>query len=367
MAVELVELGLAKPSSQEILAPERLEGLTGFLVALIELLAEIAIDDETLRTPAYRSTLSLHADELQGGPKPERLTAMQSQCLSASREYFAKSRQYWTDKETEFRQMISLLMSAVSSMTEGNETYHSRILASSDQIWQLAKLDDIRQLKAQLASGVEHLKMTVEEKRQQDQRSLTILSTKVATLQEKLNDAVQKAALDGLTGLANRETFDHQIERLVGERDPRRPRFLLALLDLDDFKKVNDTHGHPIGDRVLVAASQQLVEGIRKNDLVARYGGEEFAIIMHEIELAEGEERIQQIMHAVASTSFEYKKASKTQEVQFTMSAGLTAFVPGDSAEELIGRADAALYAAKHQGKNRLVVKKKSRLRSLLH
>lgn len=366
MAVELVELGLNRQPPQFTQAVELASALTGFLSSALAVLSEIAIDDETLRTQAYRQMLARCCDRLREQPSQKELEKLQSECVDGSREFYAKSRQYWFDKESEFRQVIDMLMSAVSSLTEGNESFNSKVVASSDSIRQLVKLDDIRQLKAELAAEIEGLKMAVEEKRQKDQHSLVALSTKVTALQEKLQDVVQKAALDGLTGVANRESFDRELQRSVALREPEPSRFVLALLDLDDFKLVNDTHGHPVGDRVLVAAARVLAGNVREDDFVARYGGEEFAVILRNIALPEGEKRINEIIQAVSSMCFEYGKPPRQQLVEFTLSAGLTAFVPGDSAEEIISRADAALYAAKDRGKNRLEIKKKSRLRSLL-
>ena len=136
---------------------------------------------------------------------------------------------------------------------------------------------------------------------------------------------------------------------------------MLALADIDNFKMINDAHGHPIGDRVLVGAAQILSGSLRPADFVARYGGEEFAILLSGMKLAGAEARIGDLLKTIAAHRFEYESGS----LQFTLSCGMAEFVKGDTADVLIARADDALYDAKRKGKNRVVTAKKSVLKSL--
>ena len=122
---------------------------------------------------------------------------------------------------------------------------------------------------------------------------------------------------------------------------------MLALADIDNFKMINDAHGHPIGDRVLVGAAQILSGSLPARRLVARYGGEEFAILLAGMKLAGAETRIGDLLKTIAAHRFEYELGS----LQFTLSCGMAEFVKGDTADALIARADDALYEAKRKGK----------------
>jgi diguanylate cyclase len=131
--------------------------------------------------------------------------------------------------------------------------------------------------------------------------------------------------------------------------------FSLLMLDLDDFKKINDTHGHLIGDRVLVAFCQKCRNSIRGDDVLARYGGEEFAIILPGANLKNSLKKGRQICDAVSSARYATSSNQNDDYLSVTVSIGVTLFKKEDTAETIIGRADKALYKAKRSGKNCVV------------
>ena len=161
--------------------------------------------------------------------------------------------------------------------------------------------------------------------------------------------------------MANRGSFDKAIEGWVESDD----KFSLAMVDLDDFKKINDTYGHPVGDRVLLGAAQALGKSIRSGDMVARYGGEEFVVLLRNCNLVMAETRLSQILEDLANTRYEYGSGPEKCHIQFTASCGLAEFDSGESTDDIVQRSDQALYEAKKRGKNRVVVKKKSLLKGL--
>ena len=160
------------------------------------------------------------------------------------------------------------------------------------------------------------------------------------------------ATTDGLTGLYNRRTFQQRIDEMR-ERAHRQGRTLsLILCDIDHFKKINDTRGHLVGDEVLRQIGRLLGDTVRKVDVAARYGGEEFAILLEATEL----EGAQLLAERIRQEAERMPLSSEKGPFHCTLSLGLATF-PGDgrSTTELIAHADAALYAAKHQGRNRVV------------
>lgn len=161
----------------------------------------------------------------------------------------------------------------------------------------------------------------------------------------------QKVRTDALTGVANRAAFD---ERLLGELERARRTqcpLALCLIDIDYFKKFNDTHGHQVGDQVLQAVAKALDETIRKMDFVARYGGEEFAVIAPECNISKAGSLAERLRGAIEEIQLQVAG----QNLQVTTSIGVAfAQWPGfeRSSAELIKSADAKLYEAKHAGRN---------------
>jgi len=151
----------------------------------------------------------------------------------------------------------------------------------------------------------------------------------------------REALTDPLTGLANRRSWDRELEVAVGEANRAGGPFCVALIDLDHFKSYNDRHGHLAGDRLLREAASAWRSLIRDADLIARFGGEEFAVLLPNCTASDG----QRIVERLRTSTPRGQRSS----------AGLTAWTPGDSAENLTARADAALYAAKRAGRDRLV------------
>lgn len=160
---------------------------------------------------------------------------------------------------------------------------------------------------------------------------------------------------DFLTGLATRAVLDGRLAEEVSRARRHRRRFALALVDLDNFKLLNDRHGHPEGDLVLRGVADVFRGSVRESDLVARYGGEEFALLLPEARLAEARARLEALRLTVEATPFADRAGRVAHRV--TLSAGLAEYPDdGGSAAELMAAADARLYAAKRAGRNRVVV-----------
>ncbi len=163
------------------------------------------------------------------------------------------------------------------------------------------------------------------------------------------------ALIDGLTGLYNKQMF---LEFLDKEREfsvRRDSPFFLAFFDIDDFKKVNDTHGHLIGDEVLRILGAIFLKAARKSDIIARFGGEEFAWIIHNDNKEECFSILERIRNEIFTTVF-------PKDLTISVSIGLAQYAPNnnDCMENLIHQADTAMYQAKREGKNRTVMHQES-------
>jgi len=181
----------------------------------------------------------------------------------------------------------------------------------------------------------------------------------IDALQRVITQARAEALTDGLTGLSNRKAFDQRIARLVAEAgaepEPElAPGFCLILLDIDHFKAFNDTYGHQLGDHVLRLVARVLVDGIKGRDMAARYGGEEFAVLLPDTAAAGGRVVADALRRAVGDKDL-VNRTTGERLGQITLSAGVAAYAPGQSVEEVIRAADAALYRAKCAGRDRAV------------
>jgi diguanylate cyclase (GGDEF)-like protein len=175
-------------------------------------------------------------------------------------------------------------------------------------------------------------------------RAVQVLAVDAAVAIERadlLSTLSQLADTDELTGLPNRRTWDETIRRAVGYASRTRRSLCVALVDLDRFKAYNDRFGHQGGDRLLKSAAAAWRTALRDSDTLARYGGEEFAIALPSCNAAEAEDVLERLR-------------TLTPDGQ-TCSIGVAEWVPGESAVDLVARADRALYAAKHGGRDALV------------
>ncbi|MFE8070999.1 GGDEF domain-containing protein [Marinobacteraceae bacterium S3BR75-40.1] len=186
------------------------------------------------------------------------------------------------------------------------------------------------------------------------------------SLDEMRRDLREREALlrdfslrDGLTGLRNRYYFDEALATQMSIGQRQHNWLSLLLIDLDHFKRVNDTYGHLAGDAVLKHAAQCFRDSFkRKTDILARFGGEEFAIILPDTDLATAAELAEKIRHVLQSSPIRFE----SQQINYTASIGVAAIQPveGQSDNELIAAADAALYRAKTEGRNRIATAGKS-------
>ncbi len=164
----------------------------------------------------------------------------------------------------------------------------------------------------------------------------------------------QLATYDPLTGVMARRSFFESCETLIHQCRRHDKALALAIIDLDDFKQINDSLGHGAGDAVLKAFAQRVSAILRQSDLIGRVGGEEFAVAMYETRIEESQIALEKIRRAVEEGQVLYAGAV----IRYTISIGVADYNPGccEEIDALMRRADNALYAAKRAGKNRIVL-----------
>jgi diguanylate cyclase (GGDEF)-like protein len=159
------------------------------------------------------------------------------------------------------------------------------------------------------------------------------------------------ARRDGLTKLPNRRAFDDALRAQFGRADGLADATALLMIDVDHFKRINDTHGHGIGDDVLRAVAQTMASDVRLADRVFRFGGEEFAVLLVGADAANAQTAAERLRQAIAAVRVPIAQGA----LQVTASIGVAAATGGSSPEALVDAADAALYRAKQDGRNQVV------------
>jgi diguanylate cyclase len=175
---------------------------------------------------------------------------------------------------------------------------------------------------------------------------------KIEALERNLEDAILDSTMDGLTGVANRKSFDVTLRKLAGDAMNSGDNLAMLMIDIDHFKRVNDTWGHPTGDIVLRHVAKTLQKSVRGGDHVARYGGEEFTVILPRTDDQAAVSVAENIRVGLTREPFLLELDPPMTPI--TISIGVACYDPGEPLTEWVERTDAALYRAKKDGRNRV-------------
>lgn len=181
------------------------------------------------------------------------------------------------------------------------------------------------------------------------QQRLENTEKKLETQTDQLASYLKEARTDGLTGLPNRKSFDKAIDELYATWQKQQQPFCIGLIDIDHFKKINDTYGHPAGDAVLKHMAQTLQSELSDVVCVARYGGEEFGVLSI-ANLNDSANLLDRLRAVIAKIQIEHDG----KFIDISLSAGVAQIVTGERIGQLVRRADEALYASKLGGRNRV-------------
>ena len=185
------------------------------------------------------------------------------------------------------------------------------------------------------------------------EQQLSESSARIARLRNSISTLKKEATTDSLTGLCNRRAFNARLRRACLEAKTDAQPVSVLLIDVDHFKRVNDTYGHRAGDMVLRLIGRLLLQDVKGRDTAARYGGEEFAVLLLGANLKGAATVAEQIRAAMEGKQLIGKTAAEATD-KITISIGVAQFQPSESVSTLLDRADAAMYRAKQQGRNRV-------------
>jgi diguanylate cyclase len=333
-----------------------------FLLAirsLLQLLKEFALDLKEIDSDGYKKDISHLFEKISTENKLRQIESRFEKGKKRIDAFIELQKKYLLDREIEFKDIIDILSRAMVTLDTENREYNQKILNQSEKIEEITRLDDIKKLKKALIQEIEQIRETVKEKQSRDSTKLEILSKQVNNLSVELERVRTESRTDGMTGIYNRKAFDSHISTLVEKNTVCRAPFSLLMLDIDNFKKINDQYGHPTGDRVILAIINECRQSIRGEDFFARYGGEEFVIILPGASLKNAKKRAEHICKSIASTRYYLDDVAGSPTLTVTISIGVSSFRKADTVTTVTQRADKALYAAKHNGKNCVFSEKK--------
>jgi diguanylate cyclase len=258
------------------------------------------------------------------------------------------------EAKSTLKDLIGLFVTRLSELTESTTEYHQRVEGYAGR---LEGADDIQTLKTivdELMSDTRS--MQVDMTRYHDEivearRQAEYAEGRVRKLEVELEHVSEQVSQDQLTGALNRRGLDEAMQREMARAERRKSGLCVAVLDLDDFKKLNDTYGHQAGDDALVHLTKVVRKTLRPTDTVARYGGEEFIILFSETDLEQAVSVMRRLQRELTKRFFLHNN----ERLLITFSAGVAMLAPGESQEAVFARADKAMYQAKVQGKNRVV------------
>jgi diguanylate cyclase len=252
------------------------------------------------------------------------------------------------------KNLIGLFVSRLSELTESTTDYHHRVEGYAGR---LESADDILTLKTivdELMTDTRSMQMDMTRYRDEiveARRNAEQAQGQVRKLEAELEHVSEQVSQDQLTGVLNRRGLDEAMQREMARAERRKSGLCVAVLDLDNFKKLNDTFGHQAGDDALIHLTKVVRKTLRPTDTVARYGGEEFIILFSETDLEQAVLVMRRLQRELTKRFFLHNN----ERLLITFSAGVAMLAPGESQDALFARADKAMYQAKVQGKNRVV------------
>ena len=324
------------------------EGLLRLLRLLVENVGELASDDKWLHGQV--ATLQ----EIIARPIDKRTIADAERNLRNAiiKQGFLK--QSLVDAKATLKNLMATFIDHLGELTESTGEYHTKIAGYSKKV---GSADNIAEL-SNILNDIMHDTRIVQESAQRSHEELVNTrkqahdaEERVRQLEQELEQVSEKMHEDQLTGALNRRGMDEALNREIQRADRQKLPVSLALLDIDNFKQLNDTLGHQVGDQALIHLTAVIKEALRPTDAVARYGGEEFIIIMPNTGMEEGMATIVRLQRELTKKFFLHDN----NRLLITFSAGVALRNEEENPEDVIGRADKAMYHAKKTGKNRVV------------
>lgn len=258
------------------------------------------------------------------------------------------------DAQERLRSMIASFVDHLAEMTLATGSFHDTVEACAQKISTASDIGQISDVLAELMQETRQVQQSAQRSREDMhamRQRIEEAELEIARLHAELAQASEHVRQDALTGILNRKGMEEALAKEVSRFDRHHVPLCVSLLDIDNFKRLNDTLGHQAGDSALVHLAQVIRETLRPQDTVARYGGEEFVILLPQTSLEESIQVVTRLQRELTRRFFMHNN----EKLLITFSAGVAEFATGETAEAALQRADQAMYLAKRSGKNRVL------------
>ncbi|HQR03719.1 MAG: diguanylate cyclase [Proteobacteria bacterium] len=259
-----------------------------------------------------------------------------------------------TDAEGKLKAMLASFVDRLADMSEASGLYHDKIEKCASRIGSAGSISEITDELDVVMSETRIIQINTIRSRDELNEMRTRAreaEEEVGRLQQELAEASDMVRQDALTGALNRKGMDEALNKEVSRVRRHRSTLCIALLDIDNFKKLNDTLGHDAGDAALVHLTRVVKETIRPQDTLARYGGEEFVILLPDTALADGVAAMARVQRELTRKFFMHQN----EKILITFSCGVAEIGTEEPPGDTLKRADGAMYLAKRSGKNRVL------------
>ncbi|MDJ0806371.1 MAG: GGDEF domain-containing protein [Gammaproteobacteria bacterium] len=304
-------------------------------------------------TVAYEYVAARHPDlNQQIDQQIERGGSMDGYFLTAlfDRHFQNNDMQKLDTHVTDINQILHQTLQEIGTASDDLASYERRLETQITQLNEKPELSNFRGIAANLLQATQQTQQVSNRLINQLEES----NHEITKLQSELEDARREASTDALTGLCNRKALNNKLDQLLdAELDVSTPLSIL-MLDIDHFKQFNDSYGHLIGDEVIRKVADTLKQLTSEQGIAARYGGEEFIVVMPNTDIEQALSQANAIHQAVAQISL-IRRKSQQRLPGITVSVGAACMRQGEAREDLLERADQALYAAKSGGRNRVM------------
>jgi diguanylate cyclase len=323
-----------------------LDQLMGLCQTLTDSLIDLAEDESWAQGQAQAMR-----HQLQQGIDSRGLRHVQ-QVLDDARIKQQTLKQERENAREALKQLIQQMLLEIGELGTTTDRFQSNLGRYADTIDQADSLESltgvVREMVAESRS-VQSVVAQTQIKLQEEHSKAQALGERVRSLEDEIRKLSDEVSTDPLTQIANRRGMMRAFEAEQARVERQGSPLAIGLLDVDNFKKLNDQLGHQTGDEALKFLARRVSESLRPVDVVARYGGEEFVVMLPDTPLEEGQQILTRLQRTLSAEFFTHDE----NKVFITFSAGVTAYRPGEPIEAALERADIGLYEAKRTGKNR--------------
>lgn len=303
-----------------------------------------------------RRMLSYGAELAQREPQPARLEKIREQLGGELESFGEMQRRQVEEFVLEVRDSLRGLVAALRSSLDPADELAEGMDRMQRHLAFASECDDLRELKRVVREQAETAKQALRRFAEEQQRAEREFESTVGSLQEKLEQAEIASQTDHLTHLANRAALDYYLEAILQKAKLNSGRYSLAVLDLDGFKQINDSYGHPAGDQALNAFAGKLKMFLGSGAFISRLGGDEF-VVVGQMPPQGLKRRLDDLLRNLQRSQILVDVEGRRVAVRLGMSAGITEVHSSDTRESLLRRADAELLEAKRSGKGRTSIR----------